>query len=234
MDDKEWAEIQSFLQSLNYEQYAEGFQDNGYDLWEIVYDLTIDDLKSIGIKHGHAIRINKQLALKKIAITTPSPTIPIPKCPPSTTTGTTTTIKVNSTTPMDQNRGAIQTPIYNPSQQSNGHNLSHNSHPNALSLSTVNSINSPIERARKLQEQFHRNALVAEGIKNQMFVTMTRVLNGLQQELIQYNGKFADPINEMNQRIEALQKMDVQSLQRSGIWDCSSALFEPMMRNVVE
>lgn len=75
---------------------------------------------------------------------------------------------------------------------------------------------------------------MAEGIKNQMFVTMTRVLNGLQQELIQYNGKFADPINEMNQRIEALQKMDVQSLQRSGIWDCSSALFEPMMRNVVE
>ena len=58
-------------------------------------------------------------------------------------------------------------------------------------------------------------------------------LNGLQQELIQYNGKFAEPINEMNQRIVALQRMDVHSLQREGIWDSSSALFEPMMRNVV-
>eukprot|EP01084_Bolivina_argentea_P099859 179437_1 len=64
----EWNEICQWLRSLNYISYASAFKNAGYDLWEIVIDLTIDDLMSIGIKPGHARRIEKQLSVKKSQI----------------------------------------------------------------------------------------------------------------------------------------------------------------------
>jgi len=228
----QWNEIVSFLKSLHYEEYVDGFKRNGYDLWEIIHEMTIADFKSIGIKPGHAIRIHRQLLLRNT--TTPPPTTssssisapsapkrpPPPSCPPSS---------------------APRTPRHIPS-----HRSSLNPIPGSQPLptlprasgarprveSTAPQLHSPMAPHRQLRDQFQQNALFAGGIKNKLFETMTRVLNGLQQELIQYNGIFAEPINEMNQRIAALQKMDVHSLQRDGIWDSSSALFEPMMRNV--
>ena len=61
----EWNDIKQWLQSLNYGNYTDLFQQNGYDLWEIMYQVTIEDLKDIGIKSGHAKRIHTKLLSKK-------------------------------------------------------------------------------------------------------------------------------------------------------------------------
>ncbi len=197
MQSTQWNEIVSFLKALHYEQYADGFKKNGFDLWEIVLELTIDDFKSIGIKPGHAVRIHRQLVLMKT--TTPPP--PHPHSHP------TSTVTITSASSPQGPPSAPQPP--------HSHRVHISSH-------------------RQLRDQLHSNALIAGEIKKKLFEAMSSVLNGLQQELIEYNGKFAEPINEMNQRIAAHRDMDVQSLQRNGIWETSSSLFEPMMQNVVE
>ena len=58
---------------------------------------------------------------------------------------------------------------------------------------------------------------------------MSLVLDGLQQELIQYNGKLAEPIDEINQRFMALQKLDAHNI--GGVWDSNDGLFAPMVCN---
>merc|ERR1712228_593077 len=62
---QEWNQIIAWLQSLNYAHYASLFKSGGYDLWEIIFDLTANDLREIGIKPGHSKRIQKSLLLKK-------------------------------------------------------------------------------------------------------------------------------------------------------------------------
>lgn len=74
---------------------------------------------------------------------------------------------------------------------------------------------------------------MAEGIKQRMLRTMTRVLNGVQKELIQNKETFDDDaIKDMNQRIANLQKLNTQSLKSLKDSNCASALFKPMLGNV--
>eukprot|EP01084_Bolivina_argentea_P226104 381977_1 len=197
INNKEWIQITEWLHSLNYSNYIKLFKDGGYDLWEIIYDLSIDDLKSLGILPGHSKRIYHKLQLKK-------------------------ELKNNISSTSDKHSHVNAQRI----------NINNNVPPNVICVPTAQQLQQLAieERRRKLRERFQANALFAGGIKNKLFETMTRVLNGLQQELIQYNGKFAEPINEMNQRIVALQKLDVHNLD--GIWDSNDGLFEPMMRNI--
>ena len=60
-DNTEWNAVCSWLKSLKYEQYVGAFEDNGFDLWEIIRELTVADLKAAGIKAGHAIRMHKKI-----------------------------------------------------------------------------------------------------------------------------------------------------------------------------
>merc|ERR1712087_920389 len=43
------------------EHYVGAFEENGFDLWEIIRVLTVSDLKEAGIKAGHAIRMRLKL-----------------------------------------------------------------------------------------------------------------------------------------------------------------------------
>eukprot|EP01083_Nonionella_stella_P102045 289967_1 len=221
---QEWNEIMAWLQSLTYGDYASKFKNGGYDLWEIMYDLSVNDLRDIGIKPGHAKRIKKQLALHKDSraaqpsIHTKPETDKDTKLKSASSSSIALPNKMaNATKPHPPH----ETKSIETQQQQQQKQMAHAQHLQQLQIE---------ERKRKIRERFQQNALFAGGIKNKLFETMTRVLNGLQQELIQYNGKFAEPINEMNQRIVALQKLDVHNLD--GIWDSNDGLFEPMMRNV--
>lgn len=52
----------------NYEQYIKVFEECGFDAWDTLHLLSIDDFVAVGIKSGHAIRINKELkALRSIS-----------------------------------------------------------------------------------------------------------------------------------------------------------------------
>lgn len=227
-NDKEWNEIVAWLQSLNYAHYASLFKSGGYDLWEIIYDLTQSDLREIGIKPGHSNRIQKSLIFKKqqqqmgkntkSQIASNQKNKQMQPIIPSVASTTTTAPSIKITNSI--------LPISKASTTANNNNIA--AIPQIQQLQAMQLE----ERKRKIRDRFQQNAFFAGGIKNKLFETMTRVLNGLQQELIQYNGKFAEPINEMNQRIVALQRLDVQNLD--GIWDSNDGLFEPMMRNISE
>merc|ERR1712176_1559131 len=132
---------------------------------------------------------------------------------------------------LQQTAAACPTIQSLPMRQPNHTNISNQNATNVNMLPQLQALQVE-ERKRKIRKRFQQNAFFAGGIKNKLFETMTRVLNGLQQELIQYNGKFAEPINEMNLRIVALQRLDVHNLD--GIWDSNDGLFEPMMRNINE
>ena len=60
-DNVEWNAICAWLESLNYGHYVGAFEENGFDLWEIIRELSVDDLKEAGIKTGHAMRIHKKI-----------------------------------------------------------------------------------------------------------------------------------------------------------------------------
>ncbi len=58
---EDWDNIQKWLKNLGsqYEQYIPIFEDNGFDEWEIINDLTLSELSSLNIKLGHAKKIHK-------------------------------------------------------------------------------------------------------------------------------------------------------------------------------
>ena len=243
----EWNEIVSWLQSLNYSHYAPLFKSGGYDLWEIIFDLTPSDLREIGIKPGHSNRIQKSLKFKKQQqhqMATKQSQQPVAcSSPPKATITSIQNAAAAASNHQQMNVSKVSSPKTVTTQTTTQTNSSTNS---ILPISKVQASNSNAalpqiqqlqqlqleERKRKIRDRFQQNAFFAGGIKNKLFETMKRVLNGLQQELIQYNGKFAEPINEMNQRIVALQRLDVHNLD--GIWDSNDGLFEPMMRNIKE
>eukprot|EP01083_Nonionella_stella_P148676 471105_1 len=129
----EWKEICQWLQSLNYMCYSSSFKNEGYDMWDIVCDLGVDELTSIGIRPGHAKRIVKQLSMKQS---------------------------------------------------------------NATNTKTKGNTNEAITKTKINQE-----IILAETLKNQLFQTMTSVVNGLQQEVIEMNVKFAQPMLALQRAI---------------------------------
>eukprot|EP01084_Bolivina_argentea_P083790 151687_1 len=57
----EWQQITQWLTGLEYQQYIPVFEDNGYDDWEIIKDLTLDDLINENISKEHAKKILKHI-----------------------------------------------------------------------------------------------------------------------------------------------------------------------------
>jgi len=54
---KEWLSITTWLNNIGYAQYIGNFKKAGYDMWDIIQDLTDKDYKEQGIKAGHAKRL---------------------------------------------------------------------------------------------------------------------------------------------------------------------------------
>ena len=251
-NNNEMNSIIQWLNSINYGIYSDQFETAGYDMWDTLYDLSIDDVKEIGVKVGHAKRMIKLLKKRKDSQSQQQTQQQQQQHGnnnhnnhnnPSSQNGNQQN-QQKSVSPHQQTQLQQQQQTRNNNINKNGNNNNHNQKRNnrlsakqqakikqeALAAQQLQERLRLEERRKQIREKFHQNSLFANNIKTKLFETMTRVLNGLQQELIHNNGKFAQPLNEMNQRMVALQKLDLNNLD--GIWDSTEGLFQPMMKNI--
>ena len=179
--------IIEWLESINYGVYTSKFESEGFDLWDTLYDLTVDEIQEIGVKIGHAKRIIKLLKKKK------------------------------------------EEEINNQQQQHKQQKPRRN---NDNKIKIKQEI---IETNRKIREKFEKDTSFAKDIKSQLFETVKGVLNYSQFELITYNQRFAKPLNDMNKKLVALQKVDLNNLNNlDGIWDQMESLYQPLFNSITE
>ena len=60
-----WLEVVEFLKSLNFGQYIDRFQSEGFDRMDALFDIDMDDLRDMNVKRGHAKILLTQINLIK-------------------------------------------------------------------------------------------------------------------------------------------------------------------------
>jgi hypothetical protein len=55
-------ELETIFEELGLTQYLHTFVDQGFESWDIVLDITEDDLERLGVKLGHRRKLQRKIA----------------------------------------------------------------------------------------------------------------------------------------------------------------------------
>ena len=69
--------LETILSELKLDQYLEVLLDNGFDTWDVVQDITEDDLNELGFRLGHRRILQRAIAESPIRNTSSGPSTPL-------------------------------------------------------------------------------------------------------------------------------------------------------------